>query len=208
MMPSVKATSQATAEPGESPDSTVQDEADTVIREAREMCLEIVATTTRVLTAADASFGPIFNTLLTAQSGILAASFLLSGNLKSAEEEELLLQIMRILVRCSRQRNLVKGVTHMLLKTAEDQYAATQGGDVPPGGVSSAVVERLIVIVKDLAWEQQDHLSFSSQYPNHVTVKEDPDVQLSQFLETMANLQVQEDDPPDGAGDDDADSGR
>ncbi len=96
----------------------------------------------------------------------------------------------------------------MLLKTEENQFAATVGGEVPPGGVSKALVELLTVIVKDLAWEERDHLTFSSQYPNHIKVKEDPDVQLSQLLETWASLQVHEEDPPADASDDHAGGGR
>jgi phenylpyruvate tautomerase PptA (4-oxalocrotonate tautomerase family) len=126
------------------------DEADEIVRIAKDMCLQIVSDTTRVLVAADAAFGPVFNTLLTAQTGIVAASFLLSGNLVSTREEDMLLQIMHILVRCSRQRNLVKGVTRMLLKTAETRFAANKDGAVSPGGVSEAVVEQLTEIVKDL----------------------------------------------------------
>jgi hypothetical protein len=172
------------------------DEADEIVRIAKDMCLQIVSDTTRVLVAADAAFGPVFNTLLTAQTGIVAASFLLSGNLVSTREEDMLLQIMHILVRCSRQRNLVKGVTRMLLKTAETRFAANKDGAVSPGGVSEEVVEQLTEIVKDLAWEERDHLSFSSRYPNHVIVKEDPDVQLSQMLDNYAKLGLNEEGQP------------
>ncbi|OCT51511.1 hypothetical protein CLCR_09106 [Cladophialophora carrionii] len=196
MIPSVKAAPKGNDDTNDRAGTPKRHETDQIIREAKEMCLEIVSTTTRILSTADAAFGPVFNTLLTAQTAILAASFLLSGNLTSAGEEGMLLQIMHILVRCSRQRNLVKGVTHMLLKTAEDQLAANQDGAVPAGGVSKAVVEQLSIIVKDLAWEKRDHLSFSSQYPNHVMVKEDPDVQLSQLLESWADLALDEGDQP------------
>ena len=129
---------------------------------------------------------------MTAQTAILAVSFLLSGNLDSAKEEDILLQVMRILVKCSRHRYLTKGVTQMLLKTAEDQFAADKGGKVSPGGVSGALVEQLTVIVKDLAWDEREYLSFSSRYPNYVKAKEEEDVGLSQLLENWASLQLQE----------------
>jgi hypothetical protein len=174
------------------PGSSENDGAATLSREARAKCLEIVSTTERILSAANARFGPVFNTLMMPQSGILAASFLLAGNIDSAREEHILLQIMGILVRCSRQRNLVKGVTHMLLKTSADQAAAHAGEETPPGGVSASLVERMTVVVEDLAWEEPDPRSFSSSYPNHVKVKGEPeeDVELSSMLEKWASLDV------------------
>jgi hypothetical protein len=196
MIPSVKEAAEENAGSTERSGSGDHDEADEIVRIAKDTCLQIVSDTTRVLVAADAAFGPVFNTLLTAQTGILAASFLLSGNLISTREEDMLLQIMHILVRCSRQRNLVKGVTRMLLKTAETQFAANKDGAVSPGGVSEAVVEQLTEIVKDLAWEERDHLSFSSHYPNHIIVKEDPDVRLSQLLDDWAKLGLNEEGKP------------
>ncbi|OAL21184.1 hypothetical protein AYO22_08147 [Fonsecaea multimorphosa] len=172
--------------------SSGQDELDQVTREAKDMCMPITRVTTRIIQRSDAIFGPRFFTVLTPQSGILAASFLLSGNLGSEVEEDLLLEIMRVLVRCSRQRQLVKGVTHMLLKTAEDKVAAAGDGPTPPGGVSQSLLEKLTVIVKDIAWEGQEHLTFSSKYPNHILIKEDPDTELSTLLEKWADMGLQD----------------
>ncbi|EXJ68033.1 uncharacterized protein A1O5_08648 [Cladophialophora psammophila CBS 110553] len=191
---------------GTSPDAPIpgQDELDQIAREAKEMCMEIASVTVRIIRAFNASFGHRFFTVLTPQSGILAASFLLSGNLHSADEEELLLDIMRVLVRCSRQRQLVKGITHMLLKTAEDKVVAAGNGDTPPpGGVSKSLLEQLTVIVKDIAWEGQEHLTFSSKYPNHILVKEDPDTELSLLLEKWAHMGLDDEEHDGGEGSDD-----
>ena len=50
--------------------------------------------------------------------------------------------------------------------------------------MSKALLQGLTVVVKDLAWQDRDHLGFSSQYPNHIMVKEDPDsTDLSQLLD-------------------------
>jgi hypothetical protein len=194
MIPSVSANAQQMRAPDNPAETADREEAERIIRIAKEMCLKLATVTTEILVAADASFGPIFNTLVTPQSGIVVVSFLLSGNLDSAQEEEMLLQIMRILVRCSRNRNLVKGVTHMLLKMAADQGMANSkdSESTPAGGVSQDLLNRLTFLVKDLAWEQCDHLSFSSQYPNHVNAKDDPNEELSGLLESWAELSLQE----------------
>ncbi|OAG41676.1 hypothetical protein AYO21_04140 [Fonsecaea monophora] len=177
-----------------------QDELAQVTRETKDMCLQITTVTIHIIQRAGSRYGPRFFTVLTPQSGILAASFLLSGNLDSVVEEELLLEIMRVLVGCSRQRQLVKGITHMLLKTAEDKVAAVGDGPAPPGGVSQALLEKLTVIVKDLAWAGHEHLTFSSKYPNHILIKEDPDTELSQLLEKWADMGLNEKKPGEGAG--------
>ena len=192
MIPSAPASSRPA---GESPENvtTVEDErTQKIVREAKDKGLEIVSILTRILAATDASYGPVFNTVMTPQSGIVAVSFLLSGNLHSPREEDMLLEIMKILVRCSRQRNLVKGVTHMLLKTAVDQAPTGKDAETPAGGVSVALVDRLRTIVEDLAWEKSDYKSFSSQYPNQVKIKEDPELDLSHLLDKWANLAIQE----------------
>ncbi|OAP60583.1 hypothetical protein AYL99_05585 [Fonsecaea erecta] len=176
-----------------------RDELDQITREAKEKCMQIVTVTIRIIQKSDAVYGPRFFTVLTPQSGILAASFLLSGNLNSEVEEELLLEVMRVLVGCSRQRQLVKGVTHMLLKTAEDKLAAAGDGPTPPGGVSKPLLEKLTVIVKDIAWAGQEHLTFSSKYPNHVLIKEDPDTELSSLLEKWADMGLHEEEHAEGA---------
>lgn len=207
LIPSAQAASPKPLGPGETPppETPTAGEVDKVIHKAKEMCLDIVTVTTEAIRASDAHYGPVFNTLMTPQTGILAASFLFSGNLNSRKEEEMLLELMGVLVRCSRQRNLVKGITHMLLKTAEDQVASA-GGKVIPGAVSPAILEELTVIVKDLAWESRDLLSFSSQYPNHIKVKDDPDAELSDLLEKWAGIEElqaseQQAPQPGGSGD-------
>lgn len=193
-----------------SPPAPSREDLDRATAISKERCTDIVSRTVRIIQLSDSRFGPNQFSVLTPQSSILATSFLMSGNLTSPEAEEMLLQLMRILVQTSRKWQLLKGVTHMLLKTAEDKVAAATpaargssqeavaagGGDGDGDGfVTKRLLEQLTVIVKDLAWEENDYLTFSSQYPNHILAKEDP-AALSDLLEQWADLALKEKDNP------------
>ncbi|EXJ77649.1 hypothetical protein A1O3_09877 [Capronia epimyces CBS 606.96] len=164
---------------------------DEIRRKCKDMCFELTANTTQLYQTWYDKFPQTYFSMLMPQTGSVAASFLLSGNLKSAHEEDMLLQIMRVLVRSSPRWQMVKGITQMLLKTAEEKSKAA---DKEEGGVSKALVEEMKEIVKDLGWEDTDHLNFSSQYPNYAIVREDPsaNVEMSQLLEKWAELAIDE----------------
>lgn len=159
---------------------------------ATAMCLDLAATIADLSQKFDSRYGPSFFSILMPQSGILAASFLLSGNLNSTREEEILLQIMRTLVQSARRWQLVRGVTHMLLVTAKDKIVPV--GEHAKGGVTPALYQELKVMVKDLAWNASEHVHFSSQYPNHISIKEDPTLEMSDLLERWAEMAIDEKD--------------
>lgn len=150
----------------------------------------------------DEQYGPTYHSMLMPQSGIFCANFLLAGNLHSAHEEELLLQIMQILVQASKRWQLVKGVTQMLLKGSEEKVKALSSplaerddeqSVVPaPGKITKELFESMELIVKDMAWSPSDYLHFSSRYPNYLVAKEDPTVELSNMLEQWAQLALEE----------------
>lgn len=188
---------EAGASSHEGPPHPVQTNLEEMTAKAKEECMEIASAVTRIIQEVDETYGPNFFSILTPQSGIVAASYLMSGNLTSEREEEMLLQIMRILVQCSRKWQLVRGVTRMLLKTAEDKSAAAEDdGVVPPGGISKSLLEAMTAVVQDLSWEEgRDHLTFSSRYPNHILVRNDaPETSLSDLLEKWADMALNEKD--------------
>jgi len=150
----------------------------------------------------DEQYGPTYHSMLMPQSGIFCANFLLAGNLHSAREEEMLLQIMQILVQASKRWQLVKGVTQMLLKGSEERVKvsssplAERDDEQPvvpaPGQIPKELYESMELIVKDMAWSPSDYLHFSSRYPNYLVAKEDPTVELSNMLEQWAQLALEE----------------
>jgi hypothetical protein len=165
-----------------------------VRRKAKEVCLDITASIADLSLRFDAVYGPRFASMLTAQSSILATSFLLGGHLDSPREERLLLQLMRILVQCSRQRHLVRGVTQMLLQTAQQKVVPvdTEAAIDNKGFITQAVLESMQEVVKDFAWQASEHLHFSSQYPNYTLIKEDPTLEMSDLLEQWAEVTLDE----------------
>lgn len=165
-------------------------------------CSQIVETIVSLGRRFDDQYGPTYHSMLTPQSSIFCANFLLSGNLYSAHEEGLLLQIMQILVQSSKRWQLVKGVTQMLLKGAEAKVKAQSSPLVErddeqpivpaPGQITQEVFESMELIVRDMAWSPSDYLHFSSRYPNYLVAKEDPTVELSNMLEQWAQLALDE----------------
>lgn len=165
-------------------------------------CAEIVDNIVSLGRRFDDQYGPTYHSMLTPQSSIFCANFLLMGNLNSAHEEGLLLEIMKILVQSSKRWQLVKGVTHMLLKGAEEKVKAqpsplVEGDDEQPiapvpGQLTQEVFESMDLIVRDMAWSPSDYLHFSSRYPNYLVAKEDPTVELSNMLEQWAQLALDE----------------
>lgn len=166
-------------------------------------CSQIVDTIVSIGRRFDDQYGPTYHSMLMPQSGIFCANFLLSGNLHSAHEEGLLLEITKILVQSSKRWQLVKGVTHMLLKGAEEKVkgqpnplAERDDDEQPvipaPGQLTREVFKSMELIVKDMAWSPSDYLHFSSRYPNYLVAKEDPTVELSNMLEQWAQLALDE----------------
>lgn len=177
-------------------------------------CSQIVDTIVSIGRRFDDQYGPTYHSMLMPQSSIFCANFLLSGNLHSTHEEGLLLEIMKILVQSSKRWQLVKGVTHMLLKGAEEKVKgqsnplAERDDDdeqpfVPaPGELTREVFESMELIVKGMAWSPSDYLHFSSRYPNYLVAKEDPTVELSNMLEQWAQLALDEMASKESGGDD------
>lgn len=191
---------------------------------ATDKCFQIIEATVAVIRRFDDQYGPSYFSMLGPQSGIYCVNFLLSNNLHSAHEEELLLQIMQTLVKASKRWQLVKGVTQMLLKVAEEKVKAqdspileeddeTSGkAPAPPGQITREVFESMELIVKGMAWSPSDHLHFSSRYPNYLVAKEDTTTELSNMLERWAQLALEEialrePGPPAVAGDTDIGAG-
>ena len=165
-------------------------------------CLSFVEQVASLILKSNERFGPTLHTVLTPQTGIYCAMFLLNGHLYGAHEEELLLQIMQILVQCANKNTLVKGVTQMLLKVAEGKVNA-QSSDAanlenaeppttPHGEISPKMFKSLELIVKDIEWSPSDHLHFSSRYPNYLEKKVDETTELSHLLEKWADLAIDE----------------
>ncbi|KIV89089.1 hypothetical protein PV10_08695 [Exophiala mesophila] len=175
-------------------------------------CLSIVKLYADVMARFEERFGTKFFTLLTPQPGIFSASFLLTGHLYTSHEEELLLRIMRVLVHVATRNTLVKGVTQMLLKLAEEKVKAQtaqssaltdkEAQDNAVGQVSPKMFESMEMIVKELQWAPSDHLHFSSRYPNYIADKRDDAGQLSDLLEKWASLAIDEMEAEDPSGKD------
>ena len=175
-------------------------------------CLSIVELYADLMARFEERFGTKFFTLLTPQPGIFSASFLLTGHLYTSHEEELLLRIMRVLVHVATRNTLVKGVTQMLLKLAEEKIKAQtaqssaltdkEAQDNAVGQVTPKMFESMEMIVKDLQWAPSDHLHFSSRYPNYTADKRDDAGQLSDLLEKWASLAIDEMEAKDPSGKD------
>lgn len=209
-VPAESASSTSQANPHEAERESESSQQQTAIAPSEEgrrdqivtKCLSIVQSYAALMGRFDERFGPKFFTVLTPQPGIFSISFLLTGHLYTSHEEELLLQILRVLVHVASRNTLVRGVTQMLLKLAEEKTKAQkaesgaltdkEAQENAPGQLTPKMFESMEIIVKELEWAPSDHLHFSSRYPNYTADKDDETTQLSDLLEKWASLAIDE----------------